>query len=165
MTPSGRSSGAGMAEAAPPPAPPAKGLRAALGGLLLAAAVGALVGAAFETLRPAFREARGANGAQVPSEPSTIFDIPPIVTNLGAPDTTWIRLEGSIVFDPRTLPHPEAVAAMIGGDTLAFLRTVTLKQLEGPVGLQSIREDLNERAATRSGGRVREFVIRTLVVQ
>ena len=49
--------------------------------------------------------------------------------------------------------------------TLAYLRTVTLKQLEGPVGLEAIRDDLNERAATRSDGKVREFVIRTLVVQ
>ena len=45
-------------------------------------------------------------------------------------------MESSIVFDPRSLPHPEAVAARIGEDALAFLRTVTLKQLEGPIGLQ-----------------------------
>ncbi len=42
---------------------------------------------------------------------------------------------------------------------------MTLKQLEGPIGLQAIREDLNERAAIRSEGKVRELVIRTLVVQ
>ena len=45
-----------------------------------------------------------------PAQASTIVDLPPIVTNLGAPQDTWIRLEGSIVFDPKTLPHPEAVA-------------------------------------------------------
>jgi flagellar FliL protein len=45
------------------------------------------------------------------------------------------------------------------------LRTVTLHQLEGPIGLENIRQDLNERAATRSGGKVQAFVIRTLVVQ
>jgi flagellar FliL protein len=69
------------------------------------------------------------------------------------------------VFDPRALPHPEAVAGKIGEDLLAYLRTASLKQLEGPVGLQSIREDFNERAAIRSEGKVRELVIRTLVVQ
>ena len=98
-------------------------------------------------------------------EPSTIYDLPAIVTNLGSPQETWIRLEGSIIFDPRTLPHPEAAAAEIGQDILAYLRTATLKQLEGPIGLQSIRQDLNERALTRTGGKVREFIIRTLVVQ
>ena len=91
--------------------------------------------------------------------------MPPIVTNLGAPQDTWIRLEGSIVFDPKALPHPEAVAGRLGEDILAYLRTLSLKQLEGPIGLANIRQDLTERAATRSGGKVQEFVIRTLVVQ
>ena len=100
-----------------------------------------------------------------PRQPSTIVDLPPIVTNLGAPQDTWVRLEGSIIFDPKTLPHPEAVAGQIGDDVLAYLRTVSLHQLEGPIGLENIRQDLNERAATRSGGKVRAFVIRTLVVQ
>ena len=98
-------------------------------------------------------------------KPSTIVDLPPIVTNLGAPQDTWVRLEGSIIFDPKTLPHPEAVAGQIGDDVLAYLRTVSLHQLEGPIGLENIRQDLNERAATRSGGKVHAFVIRTLVVQ
>ena len=49
--------------------------------------------------------------------------------------------------------------------SLAYLRTVSLHQLEGPIGLENIRQDLNERAATRSGGKVQAFVIRTLVVQ
>jgi flagellar protein FliL len=102
----------------------------------------------------------------VPSpQRSAIVNLPPIVTNLGSPQDTWIRLEGSIVFDPKTLPHPEAVAAQIGDDVLAYLRTVSLRELEGPIGLENIRQDLNERAATRSGGKVRTFVIRTLVVQ
>ncbi len=69
------------------------------------------------------------------------------------------------MFDPKALPHPEAVAGKIGEDILAYLRTVTLKQLEGPIGLEAIREDLNERAAIRSEGKVRELVLRTLVVQ
>ena len=99
------------------------------------------------------------------AQASTIVDLPPIVTNLGAPQDTWVRLEGSIIFDPKTLPHPEAVASQIGDDVLAYLRTVSLHQLEGPIGLENIRQDLNERAATRSGGKVHAFVIRTLVVQ
>ena len=108
---------------------------------------------------------RKCSAGAPPAQPSTIVDLPPIVTNLGAPQDTWIRLEGSIIFDPKTLPHPEAVAGQIGDDVLAYLRTVSLRQLEGPIGLENIRQDLNERAATRSGGKVRAFVIRTLVVQ
>jgi flagellar protein FliL len=129
----------------------------------------ASAGAAFEALRPAASPAADklaqSSAGEPPAQPSTIVDLPPIVTNLGAPQDTWVRLEGSIIFDPKTLPHPEAVAGEIGDDVLAYLRTVSLHQLEGPIGLENIRQDLNERAATRSGGKVRAFVIRTLVVQ
>ncbi|HEY6519033.1 MAG TPA: flagellar basal body-associated FliL family protein [Roseiarcus sp.] len=136
--------------------------------LAIVVCLAASAGAAFEAWRPA---TPGANKpaqssvSETPAQPSTIVDLPPIVTNLGAPQDTWVRLEGSIVFDPKTLPHPEAVAGQIGDDVLAYLRTVSLHQLEGPVGLENIRQDLNERAATRSGGKVHAFVIRTLVVQ
>jgi flagellar FliL protein len=129
----------------------------------------ASAGAAFEALRPAPPAADKPMQESTASAPlaqaSTIVDLQPIVTNLGAPQDTWVRLEGSIIFDPKTLPHPEAVAGQIGDDVLAYLRTVTLHQLEGPIGLENIRQDLNERAATRSGGKVQAFVIRTLVVQ
>jgi flagellar protein FliL len=128
----------------------------------------ASAGAAFEALRPAPPapdKPIQASTATAPPQTSTIVDLPPIVTNLGAPQDTWVRLEGSIIFDPKTLPHPEAVAGQIGDDVLAYLRTVSLHQLEGPIGLENIRQDLNERAATRSGGKVHAFVIRTLVVQ
>jgi flagellar protein FliL len=128
----------------------------------------ASAGAAFEALRPAPpapEKPAQSSASEAPAQPSTIVDLPPIVTNLGEPQDTWVRLEGSIIFDPKTLPHPEAVAGEIGDDVLAYLRTVSLHQLEGPTGLENIRQDLNERAATRSGGKVRAFVIRTLVVQ
>jgi flagellar FliL protein len=128
----------------------------------------ACAGAALETWRPAAAPSSDKPAdapARAPPQDSTVVDLPPIVTNLGAPPDTWVRLEGSIIFDTKTLPHPEAVAEQIGDDVLAYLRTVSLHQLEGPIGLENIRQDLNERAATRSGGKVRGFVIRTLVVQ
>ena len=120
--------------------------------------LGACVGAAFEAWRPATPpglDKPAESPASAPAQSSTIVDLPPIVTNLGAPQDTWVRLEGSIIFDPKTLPHPEAVAGQIGDDVLAYLRTVSLHQLEGPIGLENIRQDLNERAAIRSGGKVR----------
>ncbi len=144
-------------------------LRASLIDLAVVVVLAACAGAAFEASRasaPAGVDKPAESSAGAPAaEPSTIVDLPPIVTNLGAPQDTWIRLEGSIIFDPRTLPHPDAVAGQIGDDILAYLRTVSLRQLEGPIGLENIRQDLNERAAIRSEGKVRAFVIRTLVVQ
>jgi flagellar FliL protein len=125
-------------------------------------------GAAFEALRPASAprpDKPAETPASAPVEMATVVDLPAIVTNLGAPQDTRVRLEGSIIFDPKTLAHPEAAAGQIGDDVLAYRRTVSLHQLEGPIGLENIHQDLNERAATRSGGKVRAFVIRTLVVQ
>ena len=135
--------------------------------LAIVICLAACAGAAFEAWRPTppGLDKPAESPANAPAQSSTIVDLPPIVTNLGAPQDTWIRLEGSIIFDPKALPHPEAVASQIGDDILAYLRTVSLRQLEGPIGLENIRQDLNERAATRSGGKVRGFVIRTLVVQ
>jgi flagellar FliL protein len=45
------------------------------------------------------------------------------------------------------------------------MRTLSEAQIGGASGLQHLREDLNERAAIRSGGLVRELIIQTLVVQ
>jgi flagellar protein FliL len=143
-------------------------MRASLIELAAVVVLAACAGAAFEALRagapPGSDKSAESSGAS-PAQPSTIVDLAPIVTNLGAPQDTWVRLEGSIIFDPRTLPHPDAVAGRIGDDILAYLRTVSLRQLEGPIGLENIRQDLNERAAIRSDGKVRAFVIRTMVVQ
>ena len=136
--------------------------------LTVAAVLAACVGAAFQALHPAVPQGGmkpEQSSASGPAQPSTIFDLSPIVTNLGAPGDTWVRFEGSIIFDTNAMPHPEAIATQIGDDILAYLRTVSLRQLEGPIGLENIRQDLNERAAVRSGGKVRELAIRTLVVQ
>jgi len=146
--------------------PAANGFKGSLTEIALVVLIGAAIGAAFEAARPGPATAANPDPAAAQlAEPSSVYDLPPIVTNLAAPQDTWIRLEGSIVFDPMVLPHPEAAAAQIGDDTLAYLRTLTLKQLEGTVGLENLRQDLDERAATRTGGKTREFVIRTLVVQ
>jgi len=89
----------------------------------------------------------------------------PIVTNLSSPETSWIRLQAAIVYDAKALPHPEIVVAELMSDIVAFLRTISLSSIEGADGLRRLREDLNERAAIRSDGHVREFIIQALVVQ
>jgi flagellar FliL protein len=93
------------------------------------------------------------------------MDLAPVVTNLAAPSDVWVRVEGALVFEGRTLPHGEALAGQIAGDILAFMRTQTLQQIQGVAGLQHLRQDLNERVATRAQGQVREFIIKSLVVQ
>ena len=88
-----------------------------------------------------------------------------IVTNLASPSDVWIRLETAIVFKNGALENPEVTGAELRQDMLAYLRTVNLAQLEGPSALQHLLEDLNDRVALRTDGRVNELVIQTLVVQ
>lgn len=92
-------------------------------------------------------------------------NVPPVVTNLSGAGETWIRLESSIVFTNGSIQNPDVMIAEIRQDVLAYLRTLSLPQIEGASGLHHLREDLNERAQMRSKGTVRELIIETLVVQ
>ena len=96
---------------------------------------------------------------------ASMRDLSPIVTNLAAPADAMIRLQASIVFESKTLPHPEVIAAEVTEDIVSYLRTVSVPQIEGASGLQHLRDDLNERASIRSDKKVREVIIQSLVVQ
>jgi flagellar protein FliL len=89
----------------------------------------------------------------------------PVVTNLQEPSDAWVRVDLALVMDVLEEEERKRLASEVGADTLAFLRTLTLSQIEGASGLQFLREDLSERARTRSQGRVRELILETLVVQ
>ena len=89
----------------------------------------------------------------------------PLVTNLASPPGTWIRLEAAVVTDQLNEEEANILVARVGEDVVAYLRTISPSQIEGARGLQYLREDLNERAAIRSSGKVRELIIETLVVQ
>ena len=136
----------------------------------LAAGAGAFYGLRVASVSPPPHVDAEAHPAESPAAGAlqanaSLFDLTPIVTNLGSPTDTWIRLEASFLFDPKTTPHPDALGAQIGDDILAFLRTTSLSQIQGVAGLQNLRLDLNERAAIRSKGTVKELVIRSLVIQ
>jgi len=88
-----------------------------------------------------------------------------VVTNLAEPPDTWIRLETAMVFQNGALENPDVTAGEVRQDILAYLRTVTVARLEGPSALQHLRDDLNERVAIRTGGRVNELILQTLVIQ
>ena len=94
-----------------------------------------------------------------------LLRLQPIVTNLAAPQGVFARIEASLVTDKMNDEEAIVMAARIGEDLVAFLRTTSLAQIEGGAGMQHLREDLNERVVTRSSGKVREIIIETLVVQ
>jgi flagellar FliL protein len=98
-------------------------------------------------------------------ESAKLRPLPPIVTNLAdAANPVWIRLEASLVFD-EVPGNVEELSARISEDILSFLRTVSMKQLEGAAGFQYLSEDLNERVRARSDGVVRELIIQGLIVE
>ena len=120
---------------------------------------------AFQRMTDSRKEAPEKPVASAFSPNDRLRKITPVVTNLAAPPNAWIRMEASIVTDRLNEEEASIVVARIGEDIVGYLRTLTPAQIEGARGLQYLREDLNERAATRSGGKVRELIIETLVVQ
>lgn len=131
------------------------------GGALVGMQIGAAVRAA--AVHDPQPQGLGLDGSRVGT--SAVKELAPIVTNLASPDGSWVRLQTAIVYDKSESQQIDVVAAKIGDDILAFVKTLTLAQLEGASGLQHLREDLNERASVRSDGRVHELMIEMLVVQ
>ena len=145
-------------------------LLACIGGLTI---VGAGGGGVAGTLIVAKVKAGLATNAAPPPPPTratynedvVIRELSPIVTNLAQPEGVKVRLQASILFNKKDVEAPTLVSAQITDDLISYLKTLSIAQLQGGSGLQSLREDLNERVATRSNGRVHELIIETLVVQ
>ncbi len=94
-----------------------------------------------------------------------VRELPAIVTNLAMPQGSRVRMQVAMVYPKVGVENVNLLAAKINDDLIAFLKTLTVADLQGPSGLQALREDLNERAAVRSEGKVREIIIEALVVQ
>lgn len=92
----------------------------------------------------------------------TLVQLPAITANLAAPDTMWIRLEVSLVLDA---PQSADLAERVHQDLLAFVRTLRIHQVQGASAFRHLKTDLDERAAIRSDGHVKEVLIRTLLFE
>jgi len=90
--------------------------------------------------------------------------LPPILTVVANPRNTWLRLEVAVLVlaDEHGI---EEQLGQLGDDMLSYLRTIEVSQIEGPSGLRFLKDDLLERAKTRTNGQVQEIVIRTLVLE
>ena len=114
-----------------------------------------------------------SKGAAAPGQPSeapplraaNLKVLTPIMANLAGRPRVWIRLESSLVFRDEPPGDADALSAKIAEDIVAFLRTVSVKQIEGASGFQHLSEDLNDRVRVRSGGRVQELIIQGLIVE
>lgn len=95
---------------------------------------------------------------------TSLRSLPPIVTNLAAPVKTWIRLEAAVVGEGGE-PEANVLTAQVTEDIVAFLRTVSLGQIEGASGFQHLREDLGDRVRVRSGGKFTDLVIQSMLIE
>jgi flagellar FliL protein len=112
------------------------------------------------------RESRRSAGDLPPYvHNARLRELEPIVTNLAAPKDKWIRLQSSLILGEGIPEDIDILTSRIEEDIVTYLRTLKLAHIEGPVGLQHLREDLNERARLRSDGAVREVVLESLVIQ
>lgn len=116
----------------------------------------------------------GGHGAPEPEKaamkvklPSKLVtrDLQPLITNIAMPPDLWVRLEATIVYDQAEIDNPEVMMTELSGDLLGYLRTLTLREIQGSDGLMFLRQDLKERVALRTQNKVRDIVIQTLVVQ
>jgi flagellar FliL protein len=123
---------------------------------------GFLNGEAKTAAPPPAAEAGAEHGAATIAA-ANIVDLAPITTNLSVPETVWIRLELSLVFDQP--PQDPMLADAVQQDILAYVRTVKLMQVQGASGYQHLKSDLLERAGIRSKGLVKDVLIRTMLFE
>lgn len=139
---------------------------------LAAGGGGALIGKQIVSATRAGADKPAADGAKTAAaivapagSERQMKELAPVVTNLAAPEGSWIRLQTAIVYDKTDAPAMELVGRKVSEDILTFVRTLTLEQIQGASGLEALRDDLNERAQLRSDGKVRELLIEMLVVR
>ncbi|SFO12011.1 flagellar FliL protein [Mesorhizobium sp. NFR06] len=128
------------------------------GGYLKQGETPAPVPAALENGGTAEKSAEAGKQAVGP----TLVQLAPITTNLASPSEVWIRLEASLLYDA---PQPPEMTEQIHQDLLAYVRTIKLHQIEGASGYQHLKADLDERAALRSGGHVKQVLVRTMLLE
>lgn len=114
-----------------------------------------------EATPPSSGEHGGGAEAVAPALPN-LLELGPILTNIGYPAENLIRLQVGLVFDG---PPDPALAETVNQNIMAYLRTLSLQQLQGPRGFTYLKSDLDEIAGLRSQGRVTKVLVRTFVVE
>ncbi|SNY92177.1 flagellar FliL protein [Cohaesibacter sp. ES.047] len=137
---------------------------------LMAAGAGALAGMNLvdqTRLAVLKTERHQSDDGIVPIYESTgyIQAIKPVVANLADPKNVFVRIQGTVIFKKEDVKDAPVLVSKIESDISAYIRTLTLVDIEGAGGLRHLREDLNHRAQIRTEGKVNEFILETMVVQ
>jgi flagellar FliL protein len=105
---------------------------------LVAVGAGAVTG--FHLLVTAERAVDAKKSVTPPPVASTyagsarLRKLSPIVTNLAAPANNWARVEASMVTEIMNEEEAGILAAHISEDIVAYLRSASVSQFEGPAG-------------------------------
>jgi flagellar protein FliL len=86
----------------------------------------------------------------------------PVTTNLAYPSQSWVRLEVALLFEGKP---DEKIAEDVHQDIVAYMRTVSLQQVQSARGFEYLRDDIKDRAKLRSEGHVKDVMFRTFVIQ
>ena len=132
------------------------------GGWLLGTVVAPKIKTATAAVQATAQAAGNGKQAAAAAQANGVIALDPITANLAYPSQNWIRLELALVFKGQ----PDAqLAQSIHQDIMAYIRTVSLQQIEGARGLQYLRDDIQERVDLRSEGRVSKVMFRTFVIE
>lgn len=121
--------------------------------------------------KPATHATAAAALPELFSGGATLTPLPQIITNLAGSGDAWLRLEASVLVPPAAADAPDDgepsadLPQQIAQDLMAYLRTVTVAQIQGASGFYHLREDLNDRIRVRTNGAVKELIIHTMVLE
>ncbi len=107
-------------------------------------------------------EAKSGGHGDAPPASETVVPLGAITTSIASPSDVWVRMEVSIVLDE---PQGEELPGIIQQDLMAYIRTVKMHEIEGASGFRHLKQSLEERAAIRSDGHVKQVLIRTLLFE
>lgn len=108
------------------------------------------------------KKEEGGGVPKLANEENNVVALEPITSNLAYPSQSWVRLEVALLFGDKP---DEKTAEEVHQDIMAYIRTVSLQQIQSARGFEYLRQDIKERAALRTEGRVKDVMFRTFVVQ
>lgn len=97
------------------------------------------------------------------TEAVQFLQLPSIVTNLVG-EKNWVRLEAAVVLSD-TKAVAQGFASELSDDVIALIHSLSVQQIAGPAGFEHFREELQDRLALRSGGRVKQVTIQSMIIE
>ncbi|WCM58663.1 flagellar basal body-associated FliL family protein [Candidatus Liberibacter asiaticus] len=90
-----------------------------------------------------------------------IFSLQPIITNFDSSPKDWLRLDIALIC--KDIPD-KVFLETLHQDIMAYIRTVSIKQITGAQGFRYFKEDIEERVKLRSQGFVSSVIFRTFII-